>query len=80
MYFRSTKYNRIFSNKFDITSETANGLRLDASEEKNMTCSGYDHESNDRMKRIKLDPLVNIRNESVFFKYSNFEIDLVDND
>jgi len=31
--------------------------------------SGYDHESNGRTKRIKLDPLVNIRNESVFFKY-----------
>jgi len=29
--------------------------------------SGYDHESNDRTKRIKLDPLVNIRNEKCIF-------------
>jgi hypothetical protein len=42
--------------------------------------SGYDHESNGRTKRIKLDPLVNIRNESVFFKYPKLEIDLVDLD
>jgi hypothetical protein len=43
-----------------------------------MLCSGYDHESNGRTKIIKLDPLVNIRNESVFFKYPKLEIDLVD--
>jgi hypothetical protein len=41
-----------------------------------MLCSGYDHESNSRTKRIKLDPLVNIRNECVFFKYPKLEIDL----
>jgi len=43
-----------------------------------MSCSGYDHESNGRTKRIKLDHLVNIRNESVLFKYPQLEIDLVD--
>ena len=40
--------------------------------------SGYDHESNGRTKRIKLDHSVKIRNESVFFKYPKLEIDLVD--
>jgi len=43
-----------------------------------MLCSGYDHESNGRMKRIKLDPSVNIRNESVLFKYPKIELDLAD--
>ena len=42
--------------------------------------SGYDRESNERTKRIKLDHLVKIRNESVFFKYPKLEIDLVDLD
>jgi hypothetical protein len=51
---------------------------LDAKRDLLLGGSGYDHKSNGRTKRINSDPLVNIRNESVFFEYLKLEIDLVD--
>jgi len=54
--------------------------RLDA-KRVDLLLGGSDHESNGRTKRIQFkDPLVNIRNQSVFFKYPKLKIDLVDLD